>query len=439
LSAIESALNRAQRSGALLGLLFIDLDGFKNVNDSYGHRAGDEVLCSVATRLGDLSRGGDLVARLGGDEFVVLLENLSGETDALAVAQRIVVALPAPIPLSGGGQASVGGSVGLAISQDGSTDPHRLLHEADTAAYRAKSGGRGRVEVFDHALRRELDERAELENALGRAIEQDELVLHYQPVLDLQSDTVTGYEALVRWQRPGHGLIQPGDFIPAAEASSLICDLDRWVLRQATAQLARWDAEGLDARRTMAVNLSARHLSDRRVVDDVVDALAATGLAPHRLVVEITETVIVEDLLAIEHLSALRALGIVISLDDFGTGYNSITRLQTYPIDIVKIDRSFLHDQADSGLALLSLIVHAAHTFGLSVVAEGVETDSQLALLRRLHCRSAQGFLLGRPAPAGTDATNGSSPRPTALSSAGGPARSTAAGPSSGRTGGTPR
>ena len=397
LHQIELALSRAQRSGDLLGLLFVDLDGFKAVNDMFGHRGGDEVLRVVAARLGDVVRGGDMVARLGGDEFVVLLENVDSETSALHIAQRVITEISRPIPLGGAREHAVrvGASVGMAISQDGSTDGGRLLHDADTAVYRAKTSGRGRVEIFDESLRRELVERAELEAALVTAIEHDQLLLHYQPVVELDSGTVRGYEALVRWQRPGHGLVPPAEFIPTAEASSLVCEIDAWVLRHAAAQLAEWTEPG-GPRRTVSVNISGRHVGEPRVVDDVRAALAESGLDPHQLVIEITETVLIEDLRAVDHLQQLQAMGVRVSIDDFGTGYSSIARLQHLPVDVVKIDRSFL-DCQQSSRALLELMIHAAHAFGLPVVAEGVETLDQLAMVRSMGCEYVQGFHVARP------------------------------------------
>ncbi len=400
LRLIEGALQRAQRSGAMIGLLFVDLDGFKAVNDNFGHRAGDDVLRCVAQRMQTVVRGGDIVGRLGGDEFVVLLETLDTERSAVEIADRLIEAVSAPITRSDGRLVRVGASVGVAISQDGATNPAHLLHEADTAVYRAKAAGRGRVEVFDNALRRELSERASFETAIIQAIGNDELLLHYQPIIDLRTGQVEGYEALVRWERPGFGLVSPAEFIPAAEASDLICDLDSWVLNHATRQLAAWsDIPGAD-RLTIAVNISGRHISNPRIKDDVNAALQACGLPPQRLILEITETVLIDDLLAIHHLEELRKLGVAISIDDFGTGYNSISRLQRLPVDIIKIDRSFLDTTEPSSNKLLQLMVQSVHAFGLPVIAEGVEYEYQLAALEAMECESAQGFYIGYPMPA---------------------------------------
>jgi diguanylate cyclase (GGDEF)-like protein len=396
---IEAALNRAQRAGTMVGLVFVDLDGFKAVNDTFGHGGGDDVLRVIAQRLLDEVRAGDMVARLGGDEFVVLLENLAEEADAVHIATRLTEAAAQPITLEFGRWARIGASAGLAISKDGSLDPDRLLREADAAVYRAKAGGRGRVEVFDAALRRELADRARMEASLTAAIEQDELVVFYQPIINLGSGEVTGYEALVRWQRPGFGLVGPAEFIPTAEASTLICELDTWVLHRATAQLAGWTSADHSSRRprTIAVNISGRHLSRPRIVDDVRAALESSGLSPRQLVLEITETVLLEDLRAIEHLHQIRALGVSVSIDDFGTGYSSISRLQHLPIDVIKIDRSFLASSSPTSHALLELMIGAAHAFNLPVVAEGVERADQLQMLRELNCEAVQGFHLSAP------------------------------------------
>jgi EAL domain-containing protein (putative c-di-GMP-specific phosphodiesterase class I) len=276
-----------------------------------------------------------------------------------------------------------------------------LFADADTAAYRAKRNGRGRVEIFDEDLRLQLAARAELEAALTAGLENGELRLHYQPVVDVPTDRVMGYEALVRWQRPGFGLVPPDEFVPVAEASSLICDLDRWVLHEATRQLAEWrrtDPVGPgEPEPTMAVNISGRHLTERRVVQDVSEALAASGLPASLLILEVTETVLVDTPSAFANLAALRELGASIAIDDFGTGYTSIGQLRHMPVDTLKIDRSFIASSDPGHRELVALIISAAHTFGLTVVAEGVEQPDQLERLRADACDSAQGYLLYRP------------------------------------------
>jgi predicted signal transduction protein with EAL and GGDEF domain len=361
------------------------------------------VLRTTAQRMRAAVRPGDVVCRLGGDEFVVLVEQVGSERDLVELAERLIAVVGEPIPLDGE-HVVIGASIGVAVSRDGGTEPDVLIAEADTAAYRAKQRGRGRAEVFDDALRLQLAERAELEAAIATGLTGGEMQLHYQPVMDVASDRLIGYEALVRWFRPGHGMVPPDRFIPVAEGSRLICELDRWVLGEATRQLAAWRAASPAApgtpEPTVAVNISGRHLADRRVVDDVADALAVSGLPPELLVLEVTETVLVDDPAAIAHLAALRALGVGIAIDDFGTGYTSIGQLGTMPVDTLKIDRSFIAS-ADAGhRELVSLIIRAAHTFGLTVVAEGVEEPEQLEQLRADACDHAQGYLLHRPMPA---------------------------------------
>ncbi|GHE14535.1 putative bifunctional diguanylate cyclase/phosphodiesterase [Klenkia taihuensis] len=396
-----AALNRARRSGEMVGLLFVDLDGFKAVNDGYGHACGDEVLREVARRLRGQLRGGDVVCRLGGDEFVVLVEPVEVEADLVELAERLIATVARPITAQGH-RVAVGASIGVAVSRDAGIDADALFAEADTAAYRAKAHGRGRAEVFDDALRAQLTERAELERAIAAGLGSGEFEVHYQPVMDVGTSAVAGYEALVRWNRPGHGVVPPDEFIPVAETSRLVCDLDRWVLGQATAQLAAWRtaAGGAADHVTMAVNLSGRNLTDRRVVDDVAAALERTGLPADRLVLEVTETVLVDDPVAAEHLAALRRLGASVAIDDFGTGYTSIGQLRDLPVDTLKIDRSFVGSAEPGHDQLVALMIRAAHTFGLTVVAEGVEDLAQLGRLQDERCDHAQGWWFGRALPA---------------------------------------
>ena len=401
LTLVTSALHRGLRSGDMTGLLFVDLDGFKAVNDGHGHASGDAVLQEVARRLRDAVRPGDEVCRLGGDEFVVLIEQVESERDLLELAERLITAVSEPMPV-GDHSVRIGASVGVAVSRDGGADASVLFAEADTAAYRAKGHGRGRAEMFDDRLRAQLADRAELEAAIAHGLEHGEMQLHYQPVLDVGCGRLRGYEALVRWQRPGSGMVPPDQFIPVAEDSRLICDVDRWVLHEATRQLAEWRSHEVDGdpEPTMAVNISGRHLADRRVVTDVADALASSGLPAHLLVVEVTETVLVSDPVAIDHLAELRSMGVGIAIDDFGTGYTSIGQLGTMPVDTLKIDRSFIASAEPGHRELVALMIRAAHTFGLTVVAEGVEEPEQLAELKAQSCDQAQGYLLHRPMPA---------------------------------------
>ncbi|WP_432541803.1 putative bifunctional diguanylate cyclase/phosphodiesterase [Kineococcus sp. SYSU DK002] len=398
------ALHRAARQGHRVGLLFVDLDHFKAVNDSFGHAAGDELLRTAAARMQGTVRGGDVVCRLGGDEFVVLVEGVEDEKGLVDLGQRLIAALSAPVALAGLPRAQhvrVGASVGVAVSAPGALDADRLVRDADAAAYRAKDAGRGVVEVFDDELRAELAARTELETALRHGLVTGELVLHYQPVLDLATGRTRSVEALVRWQRPGHGLVPPDAFIPVAEASSLVCDLGRWALAEATAQLVRWDAEGGHrAGLGVAVNISGRHLAQAHLLDDVTDALTASGVDPARLTVEITETVLVDEPLALEHLRSLREIGVRVAIDDFGTGYTSIGQLSRLPVDVLKIDRSFVSSPEAGHADLVRLLISAAHSFSLGVVAEGVEEDGQLSALLAASCDAAQGYLFARPVPA---------------------------------------
>ncbi|MCI2239473.1 EAL domain-containing protein [Paenibacillus sp. TRM 82003] len=401
---LERALRDAEREGHRTGLMFVDLDRFKHVNDSLGHAAGDELLRVVAARMGGAVRTGDVVCRLGGDEFLVLVPVVVAPDAATGLeglrepAQRLVQVVSEPVRLRGR-EVAVGASVGVALSGPG-TGPEQLLHDADAAAYRAKAAGRGVVEVFDERVRAELSARSATEEALRTGLERGELVLHYQPVLDLASGRTRSAEALVRWRRPGHGLVRPDAFVPVAERSDLVCDLGRWALREAAAQLLRWDAEGGErAGLAVAVNVSGRHLASPRLLDDVVEALAAARLDPARLTVEITETVLVDEPLALEHLRALRGAGVRVAIDDFGTGYTSIGQLSRLPVDVLKIDRSLVASIDAGHAALVRLVVSAAHSFGLGVVAEGVEEPHQLAQLVATRCDAAQGHLFGRAVP----------------------------------------
>jgi diguanylate cyclase (GGDEF)-like protein len=398
MSLIRAALSRAQRSGELVSLLFIDLDGFKLVNDTFGHPAGDELLRVVAHRLRGAVRDGDVVSRLGGDEFVVLLEPVADVAVAMAAAQRIVEVVSEPVVI-GRDTARVGASIGVAVNEDSRTDAEQLIHEADVAAYRAKAGGRGRSELFDVSLRAELAATLELEAALRRAVTDDELVLHYQPIVRVADGAVEGFEALVRWQRPGVGLVMPSEFLHVAQTSDLICDIGAWVLVHAAQQVREWSARQDSTGVFVSVNVDGRHATRARIVDDVARALRVVEIRPDQLVLEVSEATLSTDLAAVEHLRAVRALGVRVSLDDFGTGYATIERLRDLPVDTAKIDGRFLDLSTPGVLALLRLMVHTAHTAGLQTVAEGVEGAEQLDALGGLDIESAQGYHVGRPLP----------------------------------------
>jgi len=397
---LAGALGRARRRGNTVGLLFIDLDGFKLINDTHGHRAGDEVLKQTAQRMQQEIREGDFVGRLGGDEFVVGIEDVTDERATIALAQRLIRSVSQPMQLTDDVIAHVGASIGVALGRGGETNAEGLLNEADLAVYEAKAAGRGRYVLFDGSARAALRKRNDLERSLAHAIALDELVLHYQPIVDTLTGDVACYEALVRWNRPGHGLVPPGDFLPTAETSDLICNLDVWVLDAALSQLAVWNAERGDRKLQVSVNLSGRHIVQRRVLADVAHALACADVDPGQLVIEVTETVITDGSLATPHLEALRETGVVISLDDFGTGYTSNSQLSRLPVDILKIDRQFLDLGVEQTRALLELTVKVGHAFGVRVVAEGIEYQEQLDVVRDLGCEYVQGFFIARPAPA---------------------------------------
>jgi EAL domain-containing protein (putative c-di-GMP-specific phosphodiesterase class I) len=291
--------------------------------------------------------------------------------------------------------------VGIALGRGGETDVETLVHEADLAVYQAKASGRGHAELFSGAVRDELLRHSEIERALVVAIARDELVVHYQPIVHVGTGSIECYEALVRWNRPGVGLVMPDEFLPIAESSDLICDLDAWVLRTAAADLASWNRRRGDQALQVSVNISGRHISRPRILDDVAAAMRVSDILPPQLVIEVTETAMMDEQIATINLEALRHLGLVVSLDDFGTGYHSTGQLSRLPVDVLKIDRQYVAGSTPQERSLLELMVRTAHAFGARVVAEGIETIEQLELVEELGCEYAQGFLLGRPGPMG--------------------------------------
>ena len=396
---LEHALQRARRDGSQIALLFLDVDRFKLVNDSLGHAAGDELLIQMAGRLDDALRPADTVARFGGDELAVLCEDIQREQDGIAMAERIMSSMSRPFVLSGR-EVFVTASVGVAVS--GPADSaESLLRDADVAMYRAKERGRGRYELFDMAMRQRSVERMQTENELRRALSRDELRLHYQPVVSLKDRTVVGAEALIRWQHPERGLLAPGAFIPVAEESSLILDLGEWVLVEACRQLAAWD-EALPGEFTLAVNVSARQFSDSCLVDIVRSALEGAGADPGRLSLELTESVLMRQDGAHDALLALKDLGVRVVLDDFGTGYSSLSYLSRFPLDGLKVDRSFVAKmtQGSPEHAIIAAVGTMAESMHIEVVAEGIETETQLGALTRLGYQLGQGFLFAKPTPA---------------------------------------
>jgi diguanylate cyclase (GGDEF)-like protein len=396
LDRLELALARAERSDYDVTVLFLDLDGFKPVNDSLGHLAGDRLLIEVARRLKDCLRRGDTAARLGGDEFAILLGDLSDAERARSVAEKILEKLAEPFTLLGR-ELFVSASIGIA---SGLEEPEDLLRNADVAMYRAKGEGGGRFETFDRAMHAEVVERLDLEADLRRALERDELVLHYQPIVDLASGLVEGVEALVRWNHPSRGLLPPVEFVPLAERSGLVVPLGRWVLQAACLQAAQWQAlHGVEAPSWVSVNLSGNHLLDPRLVDDVTRALEHAGLEPARLMIEITETVIVHDVgLAVERLEQLKQLGVRLAIDDFGTGYSSLRYVGRFPVDFLKIAKPFVDGISDeSDGALVETIVRLGRSLRLRTIAEGIEHREQHQRLVALGSALGQGYLFARP------------------------------------------
>jgi diguanylate cyclase (GGDEF)-like protein/PAS domain S-box-containing protein len=384
-----------------IALLFCDLDHFKDVNDGLGHRAGDAVLREVADRLRAAVRPGDTVGRFGGDEFVVLCEHVEDDAMARSIAQRLAGAFGRPFR-AGGEDHVLGVSIGIAL-MDGGEDPEDLLRYADAAMYRAKEAGRSRIELFDTGMRDWAVGRLQTEAGLRRALEADEIEVHYQPVVDLRDGAIAAVEALVRWRHPERGLLAPGEFIGVAEESGLIVPLGRRVLEVACAQSAAWAAARGSQRPPLPVhvNLSPRQLPDQTLVETVEATLAATGAVPAALALEITESMLIDrgpDRVAL--LERLRDLGVALVLDDFGTGWSSLSRLAQLPIGGLKVDRSFVADIAGRGAPIVDAIVRLARAFALPVVAEGVETVDQLEVLRGLGCELVQGYLFARPLPA---------------------------------------
>jgi diguanylate cyclase (GGDEF)-like protein/PAS domain S-box-containing protein len=396
------ALSRTAREPGRVAVLLLDLDNFKTVNDTQGHAAGDRMLEAVAARLRGATRGCDTVARLGGDEFAVLLEQMHAAAGAQVVAERILEALHQPVEIALGRAVTVSASVGIAIhgAEDGAEE---LLRNADVAMYEAKSRARGRWVVFDPDMHTSLVDRVSLEVDLRWAIERRQLALAYQPIVDLRSGQPTGVEALLRWTHPRRGEIPPMAFIPMAEETGLIVPLGRWVLVEACRQGARWNARAGRPPLTITINLSGRQLLHETIVADVQHALAMSRLDPACLILEITETVLMQDTDdVLPRLRALKALGIRLAIDDFGTGYSSLSYLQQFPVDVLKIDQSFIDGllRGTNDAALVRTIVSLAGSLTLRTIAEGVEDARQQQQLRDLGCDAAQGFLFSRPVSA---------------------------------------
>ncbi|MGC1419147.1 MAG: EAL domain-containing protein [Acidimicrobiales bacterium] len=396
---LMQALVAMERLPGRLAVLFVDVDHFKAVNDSFGHDAGDQVLAEVGRRLGRFSRHADTVARIGGDEFVVLCTALCDDDNISLIASRIVEGVRAPFVMEGR-DLSVTCSVGIAITSDSHADPEQLLREADEAMYEAKATGRDHHRVFDPS-RHVASTLSLLRADLSQAIDSGELFLLYQPLFSLEDQTLIGVEALVRWRHSERGVVPPDDFIPFAEQHGLVGRIDSFVLDEACRQLAEWShRDSWPSGFTMAVNVSGRELSEPSFAGVVAEAMRRHAIAPERLCLEITETAFVGGWGEIqETMGALSSLGVRIALDDFGTGYSSLAHLQRMKVDIVKIDRSFVEQigGSDRDREIVAAVTAMAHALGMSVVGEGVETDHQLDTLVGLDCDQGQGFLLARP------------------------------------------
>ena len=402
---LEQALVRSARSGDPLAVLLVDLDGFKQVNDTLGHNSGDELLEQLARRFASLTRSGDTLARLGGDEFAVLLDG-AGETDATTLAGRYVEQLDETVTL-GERELSVNASIGIAVHTGGSCSGEELIRRADVAMYAAKRSGGGHFEVYRPEMAQEVGDLFGLEHSLREGLRRGEFVVHYQPEVDMATDRIVGVEALVRWYSATHGIVLPDQFIPAAEATDVIVPLGEYVLQAACRQAAAWRAEGLVADSfVMWVNLSGKQLSKGGVSRTVRKALDASDLPAGFLGLEITETALAVSGAtgdrARAELEEVHTLGVRIAIDDFGTGFSSLEQLRRFPIDVIKVDRSFIQgvEKDPKSATITANVTSLAHALGLSAVAEGVETTGQLASARELGCDLAQGYLFARPSAA---------------------------------------
>ena len=392
-----------RRADHHFAVLFLDLDRFKNINDSLGHAAGDQLLVEIARRLELCLRPSDTVARLGGDEFAILLNGLDADVDAVRVAERVQQDLMRPFYLSGN-EVYTTASIGITLSAAHYDDAENVLRDADTAMYHAKENGKTRYEIFDAGMHASVVLRLKLENDLRRAIENQEFEIYYQPIVALDTCRITGFEALIRWHHPERGFVSPAEFIPLAEETGLITEIGSWVLREACRQTQQWSLDDSAlAMLTISINLSSRQFMQPNLIKQIQHILDDTRLDPHRLKLEITESAVMENAeVAASMLGQLRNLGIQMSIDDFGTGYSSLSYLHRFPIDTLKIDRSFVNRmcEGDENAEIVRTIVTLATNLGMNVVAEGVETAEQHARLKELDCEYGQGYLFSRPVPA---------------------------------------
>jgi diguanylate cyclase (GGDEF)-like protein/PAS domain S-box-containing protein len=395
---ITQAIAFALRHEIPLAVLFLDLDGFKHINDSLGHAVGDKLLQSVAQRLVSSVRGSDTVSRQGGDEFVILLYEMKDAEGAVISATRLLAAVARPHSIAGH-DLHVTASIGVSIYPDDGQDAETLIRNADTAMYQAKENGRQSFQYFKPAMNMRAVERQSIEESLRRALERREFALHYQPKVDLSTGKISGAEALIRWTHPARGLITPAHFIPVAEDSGLILGIGAWVLREACTEAQAWADAGLPPAR-MAVNVSAMEFQDENFLPRLFEILAETRLDPSRLELELTETVLMKDAeTAISTLAALRDRGVKVAIDDFGTGFSSLSYLRRFPIDVLKIDQSFVSQISNGGgdTAIVAAVIGMARSLKLRVVAEGVETLEELQFLRAQHCDEVQGYYFSRP------------------------------------------
>jgi diguanylate cyclase (GGDEF)-like protein/PAS domain S-box-containing protein len=400
-SRLEHAIEQARRHRSKVGVLFVDLDRFKNVNDSLGHPAGDELIQAVSARLRGGLRDEDTLARLGGNEFLVVIEDLESADEAASVASKLTQLVQNPFCVAGGHEVIVSASIGISLYPDDGDSATGLIQHADAALYQAKARGRDSFCFYSAALTAAVSERMQMEMGLRRALERGELLIHYQPLVSLEGGRV-GAEALLRWQPPGEALVRPDRFIPLAEETGLIVPIGAWVLREACRQARAWLDAGLDFG-VVSVNLSVRQFHERDLPSLVADVLHETGLPAERLELEITESALMDDVeQAVQTLQALRAIGVALAVDDFGTGYSSLAYLKRFPIGKLKVDQSFVRGIAtdDSDLAIVTATIAMANSLGFATTAEGVETEAQLDILRALGCSAYQGYLFSRPVDA---------------------------------------
>ena len=398
LEHLGTTLLKSDRTGNRVALLFLDVDHFKDINDRLGHSAGDLALRTVARQLKSAMRPSDVVARFGGDEFTIMCDDIHGEGAVVVIARRIAQALQGPHDIDGR-EISFTASIGIAMSRTGAS-PGDLLHEADAALYQAKARGRACYEIFDKDLRRSLARRTELERSLNGAVEADELLIQYQPQVDLRTGEVVGVEALVRWDHPARGLLPPALFIPLAEETGLIASLGSWVLRESLCQAALWSRTRSDHDLVVSVNLSALELKQPDLADKISQTLCDTEIEPSRLCLEITESALIKDIeMAEAMLMKLKSLGVLLSVDDFGTGYSSLSYLKRFPIDMLKVDKSFIDDIADGRQegAVAKSVIELAHALEITAIAEGVEQVEQVEVLKSLGCDLAQGYYFAHP------------------------------------------